>query len=34
VDTDELSVYVPMPRKSAVISSLHPDNWDDDDNPE
>jgi hypothetical protein len=30
VDTDELSVYVPIPRKSAVISSLHPENWDDD----
>ncbi|SMC85442.1 Predicted arabinose efflux permease, MFS family [Desulfocicer vacuolatum DSM 3385] len=28
VDTDELSVYVPMPRKSPVISSLHPENWD------
>ncbi len=30
VDTDDLSAYVPMPRKSAVISSLHPENWDDD----
>ncbi len=29
VSTDELSTYVPMPRKSPVISSLHPEHWED-----
>ncbi|GAB6145418.1 MFS transporter [Desulfocicer niacini] len=31
VDTNDLSAYVPMPRKSPVISSLHPEHWENDD---